>query len=176
MPNFPSIIPQQLFIDPIATYGCAFDHRVIFDGATTGGTGIITSAALANFTVADIGKRIVLSGAGASGAQYVGTITSINSTLSVNVTPNTTTTVSSKGLQIRTDDLAAWTALISDLNNSVHPGGVFKFSSPGIAAGFTGRSGISSFLPTINKQVMIHGYGGTFNSNVGDYTEQGDLV
>lgn len=174
MPNFPSIIPQFLFIDPIATYGCAFDHRVIFDGATTGGTGIITSTANANFTNQDIGKRIVLSGAGPSGAQYVGTITSLNSNLSVNVTPNTTTTVSTKGLQIHTDDLPAWTALINDLNNNTtYYGGIIQMRSAWTATGFTNRTGISAALPTINKPIYFQGISGGHTTDIGDYTKVG---
>jgi len=168
----------RLFVDPMADYGAKFDHRVVFDGATTGGTGVITSAALAAFTAADVGKRIVLSGAGAAGAQYVGTISSINSALSVNVSPNTTTTVSAKGLQIHTDDLTAWTNLINDVNASPYPGAVIKMETPnaptpfGVST-FTGRSGVSGFLPTITKQVTIDGFGGSHNADAGDYTKVG---
>lgn len=173
MPNFGSIIPQLLVIDPIGTYGCAFDHRVVFDGATTGGTGVITSPALANFTNQDVGKRIVLTGAGASGAMYAGTITSLNSSTSVNVTPNTTTTVSAKGLQIHTDDLPAWTNLITDLNNSVYPGGIILIRAAWTSTGFTNRSGISGFLPAINKQIILEGIAGGHTADTGDYTKVG---
>jgi hypothetical protein len=176
MPNFGSVIPQFQVIDPIATYGCAFDHRVVFDGATTGGTGIITSAT-ANFGNQDIGKRIVLTAAGAGTspniAPYVGTITSLNSSSSVNVTPNTTNTASAKGLQIHTDDLPAWTNLINDLNNSVYPGGIIFMREAWTATGFTNRSGISSILPTINKTLQIFGIGGGHTADVGDYTKVG---
>lgn len=172
MPIFPSVITALLEVDPIGTYGCAFDHRVTFDGATTGSTGIITSATIA-FTNADINKRVVLSGAGASGAQYVGTITSLNSATSANVTPNTTTTVSAKGLQVHTDDLASWTALISDVNNSPYPGAHISIRSAGVGGTFTNRSGISSFLPPINKQVRFDGIAGAHNADTGDYTKMG---
>ncbi len=162
-----------MVIDPIAQYGCTFDHRVVFDGACSSGTpGVITSATAA-FVTQDIGKRIVLSGAGASGAQYVGTISSLNSATSVNVTPNITTTVSTKGLQIHTDDLTAWTNLITDLNSTTYPGAIVQIRAPWTATGFTGRSGISSVLPAINKQVHIVGYGGAGTSDIGDYTKDG---
>ena len=125
-----------------------------------------------------MGKRVVLTGAGASGAQYVGTVSSINSTTSINVSPNTTTAVSAKGLQIHTDDLTAWTNLITDVNAATYAGAVIAIETPNGAtpfgaSGFTGRSGISSFLPTISKQVRISGFGGMFNSNIGDYTKGG---
>lgn len=173
MPNFPSVIPQSLVIDPVSQYGCTFDHRVVFDGACSTGTpGVITSATAA-FVAQDIGKRIVLTGAGASGAQYVGTISSLNSATSVNVSPSVSTTVSTKGLQIHTDDLAAWTSLITDLNSSVYPGALIQIRAPWTTTGFTGRSGISSFLPTITKQFSIMGFGGSGTSDSGDYTKDG---
>lgn len=170
----------RLFVNPITDYGCKFDHRVVFDGATTGGTSVITSAT-ASFTAADIGKRIVLTGAGAGAspntAMYVGSITSLNSSSSVNVSPATTTTVSAKGLQIHTDDLTAWTNLINDINNSPYPGAVVQMEAAQINAfgtsGFTNRSGVSAFLPQITKQVRFEGIAGGHNADIGDYTKAG---
>ena len=169
---------ERLFIDPMADYGAKFDHKLSFDGAaSTGSPNIITSATI-GFVAADVGKRIVLSGAGASGAQYVGSITSLNSGTSVNVTPAISTTVTTKGLQVHTDDLTAWTNLISDINASTYPAAVIMMETPAGAtpfgaSGFTGRSGISGFLPAITKQVRISGLGGCFNSNSGNYWQQG---
>ena len=74
---------------------------------------------------------------------------------------------------MHTDDLPAWTNLITDLNNTTYPGGVIQIRAPWTATGFTGRSGISSILPTINKQIHISGYGSLFNSNTGNYQLQG---
>ena len=167
----------RLVVNPITDYGCKFDHRVVFDGAcNVGSPGIITSATIA-FTAADVNKRIVLSGAGAAGAQYVGTIQSLNSSSSVNVTPAVSTTVAAKGLQVHTDDLAAWTNLINDVNNSVYPGAVIQMEAAQLNAfgvsGFTNRSGISSFLPTITKQVRIEGIAAAGNADTGDYTKGG---
>lgn len=169
---------ERLFIDLMADYGAKFDHRVVFDGAcAVGSPGIITSATIA-FTAADVGKRIVLTGAGASGAQYVGSISSLNSGTSVNVSPNIATTVSAKGLQVHTDDLTAWTNAITDINNSIFPGAIIRMQTPNGAtpfgvSGFTGRSGISSFLPTINKRIHIEGLGCAGTSDTGDYTKAG---
>jgi hypothetical protein len=175
MPLFPQVVQQLLVIDPIAQYGCAFDHRLTADGACNVGTSTTTiNSATAAFTNQDLNKRVLLAGAGASGAMYVGTITGIQSATAVTVSPALSTTVSSKALQIHTDDLTSWTALITDLNNSPYPGGEIKIRAPWASSpGFTGRSGISSFLPAINKQVRISGYGGSWNSNVGDYTKAG---
>jgi hypothetical protein len=174
MPNFPSVIPQVQFIDLISQYGLKFDHRVTFDGAcSTGSAGIITSATI-NFQPADIGKRIVLTGAGASGAQYAGTISSLNSTTSANVTPNISTTVSSVGLQVHTDDLPGWTSFITDLNtNTTYYGAIISMRAAWTASGFTNRSGISSFLPAIQKPIYFQGIGGGHTADTGDYTKVG---
>lgn len=173
MPIYPSVIQSVLFVDPIATYGVAFDHVVVFDGTcSTGAPTKITSATI-NFTNADLNKRIVLSGAGAAGAQYVGAITAIDSATQVTVSPSISTTVSNKGLQTHTDDLAAWTALISDINNSPYPGAQIQLRQSGNILGFTNRSGISSYLPEINKQIKFEGISSNHNTDIGDYTKVG---
>lgn len=152
-------------ISPVRDYGAKFDHRVVFDGATTGATGIITSATAA-FVAADVGKRITLAGAGASGVVYVGSIVSLNSGTSVNVTPNTSTTVSGKGLQIHTDDLTAWNNIVTDVNALTSPGARIIMEKFG-----TNRSGISAQINTFTKQVTIEGIGGSYNHDTGDYTK-----
>jgi hypothetical protein len=174
MPVYSSVIPQQLFIDPIAQYGCAFDHRATFDGACNVSTSTTTiNSATAAFTNQDLNKRITLAGAGASGAMYIGSITAIQSATAVTVTPALTTTVTTKGLQLHTDDLTSWTNLITDLNNSVYPGAIIQMREAWTATGFTNRSGISSFLPTINKQIQFFGIAGSGNADSGDYTKTG---
>lgn len=171
------VYPQPtavLFIDPISQYGCAFDHRVTFDGYCNTGTSTTTIGSnTINFTVSDLNKRIVLTGAGVGGAQYVGTIQAIQSSTSVTVSPAVSTTVSSKAVQVHTNDLPAWTNLISDLNNSTYAGGIIQIKAPWVGGAFTGRSGISGFLPTITKQVYIEGFGMAGTSDSGDYTKNG---
>ena len=175
---------QRLFIDPIADYGCKFDARLSFDGAAaTGSPGIITSASI-GFIAADVGKRIVLTGAGAAGVLYVGTVVSLNSGTSVNVTPNISTTVSTEGLQVHTDDLTCWTNIATDVNASVYPGAVIKIEAPIVttltsgelwqtASTFTGRSGISAVIPAFTKQVEIIGFGGLTAADSGNYWQVG---
>lgn len=159
-----------LALDPVRDYGAKFDHRVVFDGATTGGTNQISSATAA-FTVADVGKRIVLVGAGASGAAYAGTITAQAGT-SCTVTPNTSVTVSAKGLQVHTDDLAAWNQLVSDVNGYTSPGARVIMPRFG-----TNRSGISAQINTITKQLSMDGIGTSYNHDTGDYTKgEGSVI
>lgn len=63
------------------------------DGAITQSTGAFTSAS-ANFQPGDVGKTIVVRGAGASGADLVTTIATRSSTTAIGLTANAGTTVS----------------------------------------------------------------------------------
>lgn len=155
--------------DAYRDFGIVGDHRVVFDGATTGGTGIITSPAAAQFTVEDIGRRITLTGAGVGGAVYVGVVSSINSATSVNVTPNTTTTVSARGLQLGTDNTAAINNFVTFVNttSAANPGIVLEFGqSPTNGWGWPVRS-------VFNKTVEFRGLSGSFNVDAGDYSKTG---
>lgn len=163
----------KLFVDPMADYGAKFDHRVLSDGACNVGTPSQITSATAAFVSTDVGKRIVLTGAGAAGAQYVGAISAIVNGTTVSVSPNVSTTVSAKALQIHTDDLTAWTNLINDINAYAYAGAVVKIEAPTTGSTFTGRSGISGALPTITKQVQIDGFGGSASTDIGDYSRAG---
>lgn len=175
---------MRSFIDPMADYGVVADCRVSFDGACNVSTSTTTinsaggnNAPGAAFTSSDVGKRVCLAGAGASGAMYVGTVQAVLSSTSIQVTPALSTTVSSRGLRTHTDDLAAWTSLITDLNAGYFPGAVIMTESlspvSGAPVGYTGRSGISGILPTISKQARFSMTGGGHTADAGDYTRIG---
>ena len=58
---------------------------------------------------------------------------------------------------------------------SPYPGAHISIRSAGVAGNgiFTNRSGISSFLPAINKQVRFDGIAGGHTADTGDYTKMG---
>lgn len=152
-------------------YGAKFDHRVLFDGACSTGAPTKITSATAAFVAADLGKRILLTGAGASGAKYIGTITNIDSTSQVSVSPSISTTVSSKAVQIHTDDLAAWTSFISDANGYAKNG--VDLQLPHLS---TNRSGVSAVLPIIRKPMKVTGIGCSFSHDTGDYATEGSCL
>lgn len=160
----------ETIYDAYRDFGLVGDHRVKFDGATTGGTGVITTAAVTmNFTNEDVGRRITLAGAGVGGAVYVGVITGVNTTQSVNVTPNTTTTVSGRGIQAGTDNTNAINALVTFVNTTTatFPGIKVKFGqSPTNSWGWPVRAAFT-------KPIYFEGIGGNFNVDDGDYTRTG---
>lgn len=131
-------------------FGFVDDLRGVGDGTCSSGTpGVITSATAAFVNSAstaggDIGKRITLAGAGAAGAMYVGTISSVNSATSVNVSPNITTTVSNRALQLGTDNTTAETNLDTFVNTTTatYPGFMLHWEHSS-ATGRTGRYGFT---------------------------------
>jgi hypothetical protein len=72
----------------------AVNQRTVSNGVTTANGSIVTSATAA-FTSADLGRAIVIPGAGTSGGLYQGIITVINSGTSVSVTGQTATAIAS---------------------------------------------------------------------------------
>lgn len=83
------------------------DSTSITDAACTG-TATITSAAQANWTSADIGKRIVVNSCGVATAALFATIVSINNPLSIVVTPAAGGTFSGRNSKygfVYTDDV-----------------------------------------------------------------------
>lgn len=151
-------------VSPVRDYGAKFDHRVVFDGACSTGANTKITSATAAFVAADVGKRITLATAGASSAVYVGAITAIDSATQVTVSPAISTTASGKGLQIHTDDLAAWNALVADINTFTYSGARVIMERFG-----TNRSGVSADINTITEQITLEGIGGSYNHDTGDY-------
>lgn len=73
--------------------------RAVTDAAITSGAGTLTSSTAA-FTTADVGRNVVVAGAGASGAPLTAMITARNSATSVALDFNASTTVSGAALTI----------------------------------------------------------------------------
>lgn len=82
------------------------DAQVTSDGAMTAGSATLTSAS-APFKVTDLGKAIIVGGAGASGALLQSTIASYISPSQVSLTASASTTTSAAGVLWGTDNRAA---------------------------------------------------------------------
>ena len=116
----------------VKQYGALGDGIYISDGAITSGTATFTSAT-ASFTSADIGKRIVIEGAGSSSATLATTISAIGSATSITIGTNASTTVSSNAKAVYgTDDTTAINSAISAASNGdtvFFPVGLYMISS-----------------------------------------------
>lgn len=81
-------------------WNAAANSRTVNDGTTAGS--IVTSATIA-FTAADLGRTIIIPGAGTAAGLYVGTITRVNSATNVNVLANTVTAIGANAAITITD-------------------------------------------------------------------------
>lgn len=157
-------------VDAQADLGFVGDLVSVFDGACSAGAPTkITSATALFTTLATVGQRITLAGAGVSGAMYVGAITALDSAGQVTVSPSISTTVSGKGLQFGTDNTAAANALITLVNttNASFPGTKIIFGKSATNAyGFPIRV-------VLHQPVQIEGIGGGHTADSGDYTKVG---
>lgn len=88
-------------------FGAAGDTRRVLDGAINSGTAAFTSATAA-FSSADVGKTIVITGAGSGGAPLITTISARTSGTAVTLAASASTTVTAKVTMIGTDDTAAF--------------------------------------------------------------------
>lgn len=94
--------------------GIKGDRQAVYTAAMTSGSAVVTTTLPGGvtFTSADIGKAVTVAGAGTAGATLRSTIASINSTTSVTLADNASTTVSGKYFVWGTDDTAALAAAI----------------------------------------------------------------
>lgn len=124
----------------------------------------------------DEGKRILVQGAGASGAVLVTTILSVTSTTVATLAANASTTVTANnvgpviiGVSFGTDNTAAINAMTTAVNTTYA-------SFPGMRIVF-GQSLTNAYgfpIPVLfNKTVQIEGIGGGYTSDVGDGTRVG---
>lgn len=74
------------------------DVRAVADGVANTGADTKVTSATAGFGAADLGRSVVLVGAGAAGIDYVGAITAVDSATQVTVSPVISTTVSGDGI------------------------------------------------------------------------------
>lgn len=95
-------------LDP--TYGGKGDGLYLFDGVISGGSLSQLVSASADFVPGDVGKLILIMGAGAGGASLSTTIAAYVSATTVNLTNAATTAVSGAQVCYGTDDTAAFNA------------------------------------------------------------------
>lgn len=100
---------------------CQGDAVQIPSCAISSGTNTLTSSTYGQWTTADIGKTIVVRGAGAAGARLVTTITGVASATSISLAANASTTVSGEVCSYGTDDTAGLVAARTAANAASLP-------------------------------------------------------
>jgi hypothetical protein len=92
----------------ITGYGAKGDGKTVTDGAMTSGAATLTCAGSSPFASSDVGKKIMIKGAAASGVtSLVATITGFTDSGHITLSTTAATTVSSAVVMWGTDDTAA---------------------------------------------------------------------
>lgn len=101
------------WIFSVRSRGAKGDGKTVIDGAITSGAATLTSAT-ASFTMADVGKVILVKGAAATGVtSLITTIQAFTNSTTVTLAANASTTVSGATVMWGTDDTAAFQAAIN---------------------------------------------------------------
>ncbi len=147
--NINTINPRAF--DAKIKYGVKADGVQFTDGSITSGQATFTSTTI-NFVAGDVGKLILMNGAGASGAPLSTTISAVNGH-TCTLAANAGTTVSSAGIgYYGTDDTAAWNTAIADMVTR-GGGGLFCYGitmNGGALTQFTNAN-----AQHINSQIVI---------------------
>ncbi len=128
----------------LSSLGAVADVREISDAAMAASSTSLSSAT-ADFTAGDVGKTIVVGGAGASGTKLVATVSSVQSATAVTLSAPAATAVSDKGAAWGTDcstALAAGLAAISAARGGVlEVDGLFLLANP-VSCSFGGETDV----------------------------------
>lgn len=136
----------------------------------------LTTSAPFTSTLVDGGKRIIVEGAGASGAPLVTTILSVTSSSVATLAANAGTTVTANAtgpveinVSFGTDNATATTAMQTAINTTyaTFPGAIIYFG-PSATNGYWFTTPV-----TFNKPVQICGIGGGYTSDAGNGSRVG---
>lgn len=98
----------------VKTYGAVGDGRMVSDGAMTSGSAALACTTSTPFVSTDVGKKIMVKGAGATGVTtHVATISAYTDSGHVTLSASASTTISGALVMFATDDTAAVQAAIN---------------------------------------------------------------
>lgn len=137
----------------LTDHGALSDAQMVEDGAMTSGLPLLTSAS-GLFTLDDVGKAIIVGGAGAAGAKLRTMVAAYVSATELTLTANAATTVADTGVAWGTDCSAALQAALDEADSmrggSILVDGYFLLTEP------VGRS---FFATVTTSHVRILGSG-----------------
>lgn len=142
----------------VGAYGAKGDGKVAIDGAITSGTKNLACATSTPFAAGDVGKAIMIKGAGAAGVTtHVTTITAFVDSGHVTVAANAVTTVASAGLVLwATDDTAAFQSAVNAAVSYAQAGsGYASVYVPAPAGRFYGIAGPLVHTNSANGQITL---------------------
>ncbi|MFE3578699.1 SGNH/GDSL hydrolase family protein [Streptomyces vinaceus] len=119
--------PKPPWVFDITRYGAVGDGMTVADAAMTSGSGVLTCSTSAPFAAGDVGKRIMVLGAGANGETLNTTISSYSSATQVTLTASAGTAVSGACAMWSSDDTAA-------IQSAINAAGAYAAARSGAAA------------------------------------------
>ncbi|MFF9171734.1 MULTISPECIES: hypothetical protein [unclassified Streptomyces] len=126
----------------VKSYGAKGDGRVVTDGSMTAGSAVLTCATSTPFSVSDVGKAIMVKGAGATGVTTLsGTISSVSDSGHVTLSVNAATSVTNAVVMWATNDTSAiQSAINAAVSWAQANGGAARVFVP-VSTGFYGVAG-----------------------------------
>ncbi|MFE2140199.1 hypothetical protein ACFXA3_00265 [Streptomyces sp. NPDC059456] len=103
---------KSAWIFDVTTYGALGNGKVASDAAMTSGSAVLTCSTSAPFTAGDVGKNVMVLGAGTSGETLVGTISAYTDSSHVTLSATAGSTISGVPAMWASDDTVAIQAAI----------------------------------------------------------------
>ena len=150
----------------VIDFGAVDDLITVFDGAITVSTATLVCATSTPFLATDVGKRITVARAGASGAQLTTTISAFSSSSTVTLAANAGTTASAAGTSFGTDNATA-------IQNAINAASALKGGVVFFPVVNKGRYGVSTGITVTTSGIRLTGVATSFTSDIGDYTRGG---
>lgn len=137
------------------SYGAKGDAKSVSNAAMTSSSNVLTSAS-AGFAVGDLGKTVLVAGAGAAGANFRATITGFNSSTSVSLSATASTSVSSAQMTFGTINTTSLNTLFASQPSGIimFPPGIYLISNAAGGNGMTVNAFHGSILMAPGASVM----------------------
>ncbi len=148
-PYTPSVVGSSATVFLVEDYGAVGDAQFKNDGAMNSGSNVVYANTSNPFSSADVGKTLVIPGAGAAGDQLQGTITSFTSSSQVQLSVAASTTVSAQRFVWGTDNTTPVQNAV-DAAKAVFGGEViFRSGTPYLITGQIVLGGTSLRIPVV---------------------------
>jgi hypothetical protein len=180
--------PMSPYVFSVSTHGAVGNAKIVQDGAISSSSATLTCATSTPFQATDVGKSMLVAGAGTSGAHLSTTISTYVSPSQVTLASSASTTVSSAVVTYATDDTVAIQNTINSaytyaLKNTMYAEIQFDDLQYGIAGGLntTWGGNCQLYLPgSMPAPTGVTSNGTTwtftFGQNLPSWVQVGDRI
>lgn len=142
---------------PVSSYGAKGDGKMVTDGAMTSGSAALACITSTPFAAGDVGKAIMVKGAGPTGiTTLVTTVSGFTDSGHLTLAATASTTISGATVMWATDDTAAFQAAVNAATTYAQAhGGYAEVVVPPAANRFYGIAGALSHANAGNAQITL---------------------